>query len=199
MRCGIDLDGVVYQWSPTAREMLKETFGVVIGESQTWNWIKDHTTPIQWRWLWTEAVARGLFARGDAYPGAIETLRDLMARGDELVILAHRPPGAWMDTLRWLESYEVVPSEMHLYGNGGDKGLVPCDWYVEDRLDNALQIAATVFGSGRMVNRSVYLMDRPWNRDTDALVGAAKGWLRHVTRVTGWHELRRKVGLYELL
>ncbi len=166
-RAGIDLDGVVHQWSPTARGVLKLRFGIEIGESQTWTWIKDHTTPEQWDWLWSQGISWGLFL-GEAYPFAIPSLHRL-AETHDLVVITARPRDAIHQTLSWLVRYKIDATEVHILTNSTPKSEIRCDWYVDDNTDNVRELA--------QAGRRVYLFDQPWNRhETPAFSERVFGW-----------------------
>lgn len=166
-RAGIDLDGVVHQWGPTARSILKLRFGIEISESETWDWIKDHTTREQWEWLWSEGVEWGLFS-GEAYPFAVASLHRL-AETHDLVVITARPRAAVPQTFAWLAQHQIMATEVHVLTNGDPKSAILCDWYVDDRTDNVAELANA--------GRRVYLFDQPWNRhETPAFSERVRDW-----------------------
>lgn len=175
LRAGIDLDGCVYRWSDTARFLLNWNFGLALGESTSWDYLQQNTTPDQWRWLWREGVEQhGLFRHGNCYPGAFEALTDL-ARDHELVFITARPPNARADTLDWLAYHRLPAREVHIIGASERKSEATrrCDWYVDDRPENVVDLDRT--------GARTFLFDRPWNQ------GAPH------RRVTTWAQLVKEV------
>src|SRR3990167_1953190 len=110
MRIGVDLDGVCYKWSKTARYMLREMLpgspytreGPMGQEADGYDYIQRNIAPEHWKWLWTEGVRLGLFRHGHIIKGAIEGVNALAADGHDMIIVTHRPKAAVTDTLRWL-------------------------------------------------------------------------------------------------
>lgn len=162
MRIGVDLDGVVYQWSETARFLLNWKFGVEVGESTHWDYIKECVTPEQWNWLWADdpdgGVGRGLFRHGHCYKGSFEALKEIDRIGD-IVTITHRPKSALDDTLSWLSFNKVATSAVHLLYRSENKSEVrpTCQLYVDDKVANCVDLADNTSGV-------VCLWDRPWNR-----------------------------------
>lgn len=161
-RIGIDLDGVIYRWSDTARFLLLNEFGIDVGESLHWDHIKDQITEDQWAWLWHHekelgGVGKGLFLHGNCFPGSFEALKELDTIGD-ITIITHRPKTAVIDTLRWLATHEVPAPGIHiLYREEPKSSVKPeCQIYVDDKADNCIDLMENTDGL-------VCLWARPWN------------------------------------
>lgn len=185
-RAGVDLDGVVYQWEPTARGLLHAHWGVEISESQTWGWIADRLVerlgPALGKeatsWLYRyEGAAAGLWRLGEPYPDAIEALQRLSVSHD-VVIITKRPRVALVDTAEWLLRHGVFPMELIVQppDDSRPKSSVLCDWYVDDRGANVDEL------SEHCPESRVFLMDRPWNQEPTS-----------GERVFGWLDLLEKV------
>jgi 5'(3')-deoxyribonucleotidase len=180
-RAGIDLDGVLHEWSPTARQILFDKLGLVISESQTYNWIKDECArlgkPEAWGWLWREAVP-AMFS-GEPYPGAIDAIHRLQQTHD-IVIVTKRPRGAIIPTFRWLALHGIEAVEVIVLTDPtARKSVVECDWYVDD----SPEVIEELWRAGKRV----YAFDQPWNRNLPPEVEGG------VTRVKDWDVLLRKV------
>jgi uncharacterized HAD superfamily protein len=168
MRIGVDIDGVMYQWSPTARYMLREILpnspytkdGPLGEESLSWNYIQDNVSEEHWKWLWTEGVRLGLFRHGHLYPGTIKAIRALAEYGD-VVAITHRPKQAVHDTVAWLAFQNLPLAGLHILTRQEPKSTVKpeCDVYIDDKTENCWDL----FDNTQA--RKVCLMDRPWNRD----------------------------------
>ena len=103
MRIGLDCDGVLAQWEPHARHLLKAEFGVDIQESTEWSSIQKSVTPEQWTWLWDEdGGLYDLFDPSmDEYPEGFEGVHALRKIGD-VVIITSVPRVVIQDRLIWL-------------------------------------------------------------------------------------------------
>lgn len=160
-RIGVDLDGVVYKWSDTARYLLKWKFGLEIGESLHWDYIVERCTDQQWKWLWEAdedgGIGRGLFRHGHCYKGSFEALKELDQLGD-IVIITHRPKTALTDTLDWLSFQQVPASTVHvMYREEAKSSVKPeCGIYVDDKASNVIDLHENTGGK-------VVLWNRPWN------------------------------------
>ena len=180
IRIGMDIDGVLYQWSKTARYMLREVLpnspytkdGPMGKESAYWNYIPEHVAPEHWKWLWTEGVRLGMFRHGHIYPGAIQAMRRLAEIGD-VIIITHRPKAAVQDTLAWLVYQDFTLAGVHLLTNMEPKSTVrpKCDIYLDDKPENIEDLLT--------ICPQVYMMDRPWNQAATHL---------DRSRVRGWPE-----------
>ena len=109
-------------------------------------------------------------------PGARRVLRQLR-EGYRIVLITARRPTARLQTLAWLEEHGVPFDELH---------------HAKDKTDVAEGIVLAVDDHPEHVNDyleqgiRVFLMDQPWNRTFSA---------QGATRVAGWDELRRKLGM----
>lgn len=161
-RIGVDLDGVVYNWTDTARFLLEWEFGISLGESMYWDHIKEQISDEQWAWLWNSekggGVERGLFRHGHCYRGSFETLKVLAELGD-LVIITHRPKSAVLDTTQWLGFHGVPANEIHMMYRAERKSSIEpqCQIYVDDKVENCIDLRENT-------DAIVCLWDRPWNQ-----------------------------------
>ena len=175
MRAGIDLDGVVHAWSPTVRRILLAKFGVDVGESETWDWIKDHSTPEMWKWLWSNEGIRSGQYLGPLYPDALLGLKKI-AYDQDIIVITARPKAAIPNTLYWLGIHGIEAKEIHVLGHSEKKSAIPCDWYVDDKPENCIDLATT--------GKPVFLFDQKWNASFEA---------PGVKRVLSWYELLKAI------
>ncbi len=146
----------LYKWEPTARFLLRHYKDYDLQPSQSWDWIKDHIDRGTWDWLWTVGIQKGLFRHGNCYRGAFEALREL-SKTQDIVLITTRPAEATRDTLAWVAYHEIPAREVHILGEDRKKSSVEvCDWYVDDNVENANDLAST--------GKPVYLWERSWNR-----------------------------------
>lgn len=189
MRIGVDIDGVMYQWSKTARYMLREIMpdspytkdGPLGEESTSWDYIQEHVALEHWDWLWTEGVRLGLFRHGHLYPGTIKAVRRLAELG-EVIVITHRSKFAVHDTLAWLAYQNLPLSGLHILTDRAPKSTVrpECDVYIDDKVDNCIDL----FDNTKA--RLVALMDRDWNREClDPAIVRVKSWQEFIDQVEG--------------
>ena len=156
---GIDLDGIVYKWGETARFLLNHRFGLKLGESTHWDYLKENITEEQWDWLWDDGIINhGLFRSGHIYTGSLEAL-DKLSKIGNIIIITSRPEIARADTLHWLAFHRIPASHIVMLHNGEPKSSVRphCDMYVDDNVENCIDLYAHTKGE-------VLMWDRPWNR-----------------------------------
>lgn len=192
MRIGVDLDGVAYQWSKTARYMLREILpnspytkdGPLGTESTHWDYISENVSRKHLNWLWKEGVELGLFRHGNMYTGTIKYVRLLAEMGD-VIAITHRPQAAVHDTLAWLAYQKLPLSGVHILSGMQPKSTVMprCNIYIDDKVENCNELVEETDGS-------VYLMDREWNQDGAPKVQPIDP---SVTRVFGWRDFYERV------
>ena len=177
-RAGIDIDGVLYKWEPAARFLLRHYRDYQLEPSQSWDYIKDHIDRGTWDWLWTVGIQKGLFRHGNCYMGAFEALKHINKTHD-ITLITSRPREAVEDTLAWVAYHKIPAREVHILGEGQKKSAVPCDWYLDDNVANAVDLSST--------GKPVVLWDRPWNKGVLIPVG--------VERIDTWTRLMWRVGI----
>jgi 5'(3')-deoxyribonucleotidase len=160
-RIGLDLDGVVADWSGTAMRFLNEFKGYAFDpsfEHPHWNWLEGQVKPEDWKWLWNEAIElEAMFLDMRLFPGAFDFMEKLAEKGD-IIVLTSRPKTARQDTLRWLHDSMAAPvAGVNFFEHGVNKHLVDVDVLIEDNLDNAREYHKAL---GRVI-----LMDKAYNQD----------------------------------
>jgi len=169
MRIGLDLDGVTYDFVGQFRNYLK----------YVWQHEHDMPEPIEWHFAeswglttdeFSERIQQGidaniLFRFGSAYPGAVDTINRLYDYGHSIHFITHRDPRAWAHTTEWLIDAGINYDTLNITA---DKTAVRTDIFLEDNIDNYLQILQSGTWS--------VLMDRPWNRLGDCFLNRVHGW-----------------------
>jgi 5'(3')-deoxyribonucleotidase len=184
MKIAVDLDGVLYHWSKTARYMLRtmkgyEEGGPLSTESQTWDYIKDHIKPEDWKWIWTGAVKLGLFRYGHVMQGGVEGIRALHDKGHRLVVVTHRPQQAVGDTIDWLAYVNLPFAGVHILTNQEPKWTVQADLLIDDKPQNLNEWVENT-------NGWAIKFVQPWNQDIptgDARIVPVYGWEETVKAV----------------
>lgn len=161
MKLGIDLDGVCADFTNGAVEALHREFRITVplieGDVPTWDYIEEQVGPERWSWIWRKAVPQGLFGSLNVMPGAREAISRLSEH--DVFFLTNRPRNARRDTYRWvLESFHIQPAGIITFKTGESKGVLPCDFYIDDKPENCELIArdqpdARVILHNRLYNR----------------------------------------------
>lgn len=160
LRLGIDLDGVVVDFTGGWMRAYNAAFGADLRREQAVTWAAPATLTHFgtmrrfWRWAATAGEGASLFRDLDPYPGALPALRRL-ARHHQVVIVTTKPRFAVADTFAWLDLHAVPAEEVHVVD---DKTSVRCDVYLEDADHNLDDLHAA--HPAALVCRFV----RPWNR-----------------------------------
>ncbi len=158
MRLGIDLDGVVADFSTGWVNRYNDEFGSNVSTDQVDSWdAMDDLTHFEskggfWRWA-ARGVHGSVFRHLEAYPDALETLARLSKR-HQIVIITAKPDWAVHDTFGWISDRRIPTREVHITEV---KWRVPCDVYLDD---SPRQIAELHTNRPEAV---VCRYVRPWN------------------------------------
>lgn len=136
MRLGIDLDGVVANFTQGWMDFYNREFGtsLVFEDSQHWGDLVDltHFEDIDEFWQWSSDLdGHSIFWHLEPFPGAVEATRSLVDDGHQIVIVTTKPRFAIDDTHYWVERHRIPAAEMHIL-EGNDKWTIECDVYLDD-------------------------------------------------------------------
>lgn len=134
MRLGIDLDGVVANFTKGWMAFYNDQFGTTLEEADSKNWGDlvnlTHFDHIDEFWEWSSDLdGRSVFWHLEPFPGAVEALRALVDEGHHIVVLTTKPEFAVGDTYAWIERHRIPAAEVHILE---DKWLVQCGVYLDD-------------------------------------------------------------------
>lgn len=171
MKLGIDLDGVVYNYTkdfeeyarsfPEWEHSLPLTFS-------SWDFYTEWgLTTEEFLQIQADGVMAGkIFRRGEAYPDAIPTLRKLKEDGHEIHIITHRHgTRAQISTLEWLQENGVSYDKLTF---AEDKTTSHVDIMVDDRPKN---VEASL-----KAGIPVVMMRQSWNESDTDLYPWIDGW-----------------------
>ena len=166
MRLGIDLDGVVADFTTGWMAFYNRDFGTTLRVEDSTRWddmiVLTHFRTIDEFWAWSSDLdGRSVFWHLEPFPGAIEALQDLYRSGHDILIITAKPDFAIDDTHAWVERHHIPASGIHILE---EKWEVDCDIYLDDGpyvLPDLLR-----HRPDRIVCRYV----RPWNRPIEGVV-----------------------------
>lgn len=181
MKVGVDMDGVLHNWTDAVLAVLRREWGVDLfceGDPPYWDWIPDNVKPEAWEWLWSTQGAIDRMFDGPAYPGGWEALAHFRSR-HHVAIVTHRPQKAREATLRWLYTHRVPFDSLHFTPDHKKAFWVP---EVDVWIDDSSEVAAHAATMGK----PVLLWDRAYNRPgVDGVVHDED----RVVRVSSWDQV----------
>jgi 5'(3')-deoxyribonucleotidase len=171
MRIGVDLDGVVADFTDGWTSQYKKDFGKEISENDITEWglakpLTHFEEEIDF-WNWAKDIdGSSIFRNLKTYNNAIEVLVDLSLKGHEIVIISSKPWWSIHDTLMWLGENKVPSKEIHFTE---DKWKVSCDVYIDDAPHQLESFVKNV--PDKLILRFI----RPYNRFVEGTVDL-KSW-----------------------
>lgn len=161
---GVDLDGVVGDYTARFREIVAEVRGVdpeTLPLERSWNYDEWGFEPGEYQEMHRRAITEfGLIDTMPVIDGATETLWRLSDAGIWIRIITHRLYVNWAharavgDTAAWLDRHRIPYRDLCFLGA---KPEVQADAYVDDAPHNVTAL--------RDAGNDVIVFDQPYNRD----------------------------------
>ena len=134
MRIGVDLDGVVANFTKGWTKYYEEEFGKKILEVDIQSWgLSEPLTHFKedldfWKWA-KDINGSSIFRNLEVYENSVETLNELSKSGHDIVIISSKPWWSIHDTLMWLGENKIPTKEIHFIE---DKWTIDCEVYIDD-------------------------------------------------------------------
>jgi len=166
VRLGIDLDGVVANFTQGWMDFYNGQHGTALTFADSQNWqdllTLTHFNTMTEFWRWAARLAgHTVFWHLRPFPDAVESLRALADEGHSVVILTSRPAMGRDDTHDWVKRHRIPAAEVHFLEH---KWMVPCQVYLDDAphlLPDLVRLRD---------DASVCRYVRPWNRPVDGAI-----------------------------
>ena len=134
MRIGVDLDGVVANFTKGWTTQYEKDFNKKIQPSDITEWgLSKPLTHFEEEidfWNWAKDInGSSIFRNLEVYEDSVETLIELSKLGHEIVILSSKPWWSVHDTFLWLGERKIPTREVHFLE---DKWTINCDVYIDD-------------------------------------------------------------------
>lgn len=170
LRIVVDIDGVLFDWDASARELLAHHRNVSVPPFEHWDFVQDHVSHEDWRFLWNEGIELGLFRNKAPYPNAQKGVERLQQLG-HVAFVTSRPYSACRDTFSWLSRY-FDARECHILNGSLKSSVLPqANVYIDD----SPQVIGDLIEN---TDSPIVVFHREWNRnvpETDRVV-RAHGW-----------------------
>ena len=134
MRIGVDLDGVVANFTKGWTKYYEEEFGKKILEDDIQSWgLSEPLTHFKedldfWKCA-KDINGSSIFRNLEVYENSVETLNELSKSGHDIVIISSKPWWSIHDTLMWLGENKIPTKEIHFIE---EKWKIDCDVYIDD-------------------------------------------------------------------
>jgi len=170
VRIGVDLDGVVADFTTGWTTQYFKDFGKKIEESDITEWglaspLTHFKKEIDF-WNWAKDInGNSIFRNLPLYEGAVTTLLEQVHFGHEVIIISSKPWWSMNDTLIWLGENKIPTKEIHFTE---EKWKVDCDVYIDDAPHQLKNFTKKT--RDKLIIRFV----RPYNRPLEGVVDLHK-------------------------
>ena len=119
---GIDLDGVLFDFSAVVTKHFSEYFGQEFPTPQGWEFYEEWglSASAFYELLDKLTYEREIFNDAAPISKSMVGWQNLKEQGLKLHVITHRSPSAYGQTVRWLERYRMIPDSLHFSGQKAD-------------------------------------------------------------------------------
>lgn len=179
MKIGLDLDGVVYDFTESLRYYVVTHKGLVrekLTDAQCWDFFTH-----QWGWTLQEFLSHAaegvdagvIFKYGEPLPGSLEGIQALRDSGHTIHVVTDRKFGnlSKHNTVEWLDQFNIQYESITF---AADKTVLDLDVFIDDRDKNYWDLTE--------VGKRCLLFNQPWNSHVET-----------EDRVNSWDEVVEKL------
>lgn len=171
MKIGIDIDGVLADFTKSFNALVRAEFGIELPyPAPTWQWHREGgVTKQQDNQLWNIIKTTHFWATLVPLPGAIEVIQrldQLSHDGHDVYFITSRPGKlAKFHTEWWLKSYGMnFPTVLVTSDKGPVVQGLGLNIFIDDKPENNAEVIAAVAQASSGKLPSVYLLDAPYNQ-----------------------------------
>jgi uncharacterized protein len=113
MRIAIDIDSTLHHYWDRLSESARRRFGIDLPYEEQFDWGITRLKPHQLQVCIEDTHTEAEILAGVPYPGAVETVNDLHAKGHFIHITSHRAERCLVPTSRWLDQIGLRYDDLH--------------------------------------------------------------------------------------
>ena len=117
---GVDLDGVIYPVHDVFRKYCEKVKGMKnLPEITHWEFYTDWGLSLDefLNFLYTATRYHNLFGSAEPMEGTLEGWELLKESGIKIHIMTSRISAGWLQTVKWLNQYNLIPDTLHFIDN----------------------------------------------------------------------------------
>ena len=158
MRIAIDIDSTLHHYWDRLSDSARRRFGIDLPYEEQFDWGITRLKPHQLQVCIEDTHTEAEILAGEPYPGAVETVNDLHAKGHFIHITSHRAERCLVPTSQWLDQIELPYDELYC---SYDKIARAVEIGIDVLIDDS---PVTLMAAGEAGITPATIL-HPWNRD----------------------------------